>query len=112
VSELTDPPETSYSYAYVSDSIYDPSLVPLLKNVDLLYHESTFLNSELERAKLTHHSTAAQAAQIAKDAQVKKILLGHISARYLHREILFEEEARAIFPNAYLVEDGGIYSIY
>ena len=109
---LTLDPEPSYSYAYISDSIYDPSLVPMLKNVDLLYHESTFMHNELERAKHTFHSTAHQAAQIALAANVKKLLLGHISARYMHKENELEQEARTIFPNSELVLDGQTYQIY
>jgi ribonuclease Z len=71
------------SYAYITDTIYDPEyLKPILQNVDLLYHEATFLTDQLSRAIETYHSTALQAAQIAKIANVGQLLIGHFSARY------------------------------
>jgi ribonuclease Z len=70
------------SYAYCSDTAYYPEIINHIENVDLLFHESTFCNADKERAKVTMHSTAEQAATIAKKASVYKLLLGHFSTRY------------------------------
>ena len=78
-SELTHEAHPPRSYAFCSDTIYDETLVPRLQNIDLLYHEATFLNEHIERAKDTYHSTAAQAATIAKHAGVKRLIIGHFS---------------------------------
>ncbi|MDI1353701.1 MAG: ribonuclease Z [bacterium] len=99
-----DPPPAR-SYAYCSDTIFDPSLVQYIKGADLLYHESTFLEDQAERAKKTFHSTAKQAATIASMAEVKQLLLGHYSARYRDLD-LFVEEASSIFKNSILSGDG------
>ncbi|MFV8226843.1 ribonuclease Z [Christiangramia aquimixticola] len=99
-----DPPEP-LSYAFCSDTVYDPELVPLIANITLLYHESTFLDSEEKLAFPTKHSTAKQAAAIAKAANVQKLLLGHYSTRYDNIE-LFRTEARTIFENVLLADDG------
>ena len=99
-----DPPEER-SYAYCSDTIFDPGIIDFVKNADLLYHESTFLEDNLERAKKTYHTTAKQAAEIASRAGVKQLLLGHFSARY--RELSgFLTEAEPIFNNCQLATDG------
>lgn len=103
--DYTLPPKRSRSYAYCSDTAFDESIVPFIKNVDLLYHESTFLNKHQERADNTYHSTAEQAAKIAKAAGVKQLLLGHYSARY--RDITpFADEAKLIFKNSRLAIEG------
>lgn len=104
-SELTFDPEVAKSYAFCSDTIYDEEIVPLIKNVTVLYHESTFLESENELAEKTMHSTAKQAANIAKLAEVKSLLLGHYSTRYGNIE-LFRTEANEIFDNVLLADDG------
>ena len=96
-SRLTRPSAPPRSYAYCSDTIYLPQLADVVKDVDLLYHEATFAQSEAARAKETFHTTAAQAAQLAKDAAVKKLLIGHYSARYDDESILLHE-AREVFP--------------
>lgn len=107
---LTVPAPPPRSYAFCADTIYNNSIVEFISNVDLLYHESTFLNSMLSRAKSTKHSTARQAAMIAKEAKVKRLLIGHFSARY--KEIdLFELEAKAVFLNTTAVSDGDEYEI-
>ena len=77
----TDPPK-AWSYAYCSDTKYSENIIPVIKNVDVLYHEATFLKTELKRAKNTGHSTTAQAAKIAKMAEVGELIVGHYSARY------------------------------
>jgi ribonuclease Z len=102
---VTKDPDPARAYAYCSDTAYDPELVQWVRGVDLLYHESTFLNDMSERAKKTYHSTAQQAATIAKEANVKHLLLGHFSARY--RELdNFQTEAIQIFQPCSLAHDG------
>lgn len=104
-TEATLDPPPSRSYAYCSDTKFDPRVAEFVQGVDLLYHESTFLADHEVRAKATFHSTAAQAAQIAKMADVKNLLLGHYSARYRELEG-FEKEASAVFPQVILATDG------
>mgnify|MGYP003660120782 CR=1 FL=1 len=103
--ELTFDPPKPKSYAFCSDTVYDINLSEQLKGVDVLYHESTFLESESELATKTKHSTALQAAKIAKAANVKTLVLGHYSTRYKSIE-LFKEEATTIFSNVLLADDG------
>ena len=101
---LTRPSAPSRSYAYFSDTIYLPSIVEQIKGVDLLFHEATFANEDAPRAKETFHTTAAQAAEIARKAEVKKLLIGHFSARYEDENILLQE-ASAIFPDTQLAKE-------
>jgi len=103
--ELTYDAPKPKSYAFCSDTIYDESLADKVKEVDVLYHESTFLDSEAHLAAKTKHATAKQAAQVAKDANVKTLVLGHYSTRYKSIE-LFKEEASTVFPNVLLADDG------
>ncbi len=98
------------SYAYCSDTAYNPLMINEIENLDLLFHESTFCTSDKERAKLTMHSTAEQAATIAKDAKVKSLLLGHFSTRYKDLSLL-GKEAQAIFKNTQIAEEGKRYDI-
>lgn len=102
---LTRPAEPARSYAYCSDTAYNEEIIPIIEGVDLLYHEATFAESDALRARNTGHSTARQAAEIAKRAEVKKLMLGHFSARYPDNRILLEE-ARAIFPETILANEG------
>lgn len=104
-SELTFDPQVAKSYAFCSDTIYDESIIPLIENVDYLYHESTFLESEAHLSERTMHSTAKQAATIALKAKVKHLILGHYSTRYGNIEY-FKTEAQTIFPNVLLADDG------
>ena len=99
-----DPPPPK-SYAYCSDTVFDVELVPLIKGATVLYHESTFLEEQAELAFPTKHSTAKQAATIAKAAEVEKLILGHYSTRYTNIE-LFRTEATTIFPDIILADDG------
>lgn len=108
--EVTIDPEEPRSYAYCSDTIYDEDLVKYLRGVDLLYHESTFLNDKAKRASETFHSTAEQAAKIAKAAKVKQLLLGHYSARYGDLEP-FIQEASPFFKNVMLASEGKKFKI-
>lgn len=103
-SRLTRPSNPPRRYAYCSDTLYLPSIVEQIKGVDLLFHEATFAEEDAPRAKETFHTTASQAAQIARDAEVKKLLIGHFSARY-DDETLLLEEARAIFPATQLAKE-------
>ena len=104
-ADLTFDPVAPIKYAFCSDTIYDESIVPLIQDVDILYHETTFLEAEAEKAEKTMHSTAKQAATIAKKANVKNLILGHYSTRYPSIE-LFKEEAETIFPKVFLADDG------
>jgi ribonuclease Z len=109
-SELTISSTPPRSYAFCSDTIYDESIVDEVKDVDLLYHESTFLEEMEERARATFHSTAKQAAFIAKKANVKKLLIGHFSARYKTLEP-FLEEAQTVFENTELAIEGKTFEV-
>lgn len=104
-AELTFDPIPSQSYAYCSDTQYDESIIPIIENADYLYHESTFLESEAHLAEKTMHSTAIQAATIAKTANVKNLILGHFSTRYGNLS-LFQKEAQTVFENTLLADDG------
>lgn len=108
---LSTPAYKNRTYAYITDTIYDPDyLVPLIKEVDLLYHEATFLHDRVERAAETHHSTSLQAGQIAKMAQVGQLMIGHFSARYNDVEALLEE-ARGFFLNTVEAIEGQTFSV-
>jgi ribonuclease Z len=99
------------TYAYITDTIYDPEyLVPILQNIDLLYHEATFLHERANRAQETHHSTALQAAQIAKEANVKRLVIGHFSARYNDVQLLLDE-AKSVFSKTIEAVEGETYCI-
>ena len=104
-SELSFDPEEPKSYAFCSDTLYNEDIIPIIKNTTVLYHESTFLESESHLAEKTMHTTAKQAAKIAKLADVKHLLLGHYSTRYGNIE-LFRSEANEIFENILLADDG------
>jgi ribonuclease Z len=103
--ELTFDPIPPKSYAFCSDTAYNEAIIPLIKGVDVLYHESTFLESEETLAGKTMHSTAKEAATIALKANVKQLVLGHYSTRYENISI-FKEEAETIFPEVLLADDG------
>lgn len=107
-SKLTFDPPKPLSYAYCSDTSYLPKLKELISGVDVLYHESTFLKDKEELAHKTGHSTAAQAAQLAKDSNVHQLVLGHYSSRYQNIE-LFKEEAQEYFENVHLAKPGKIF---
>ncbi len=103
--EVTSKGLKNKSYAYCSDTTYYPSIIEKISHVDLLYHESTFLEKDREKAKLTMHSTAMDAAKIARDAQVNKLIIGHFSSRYENLD-LFVNEVKQIFQNVELAFDG------
>jgi ribonuclease Z len=109
-AELTIDPEKPKSYAFCSDTVYKPDIIPIIKNADLLYHEATFLADREDLAKKTKHSTSKQAAQIALEANVKQLIVGHYSGRY--KDIsLFKKEANEIFENVELAEAGKVFSV-
>lgn len=101
---LTRPALPPRRYAYCSDTVYTGEIAEQLRGVDLLYHEATFAQSELSRAKETYHTTAAQAAQLAVQAGAKRLVIGHFSARYENESVLLEE-ARSVFPETILAKE-------
>ena len=109
-SELTFDPIEPKSYAFCSDTVYHEAILPIIENVDVLYHESTFLESEESLAQKTLHSTAKEAARIALKANVKQLILGHYSTRY-DSISLFKEEAATIFSEVALAEDGKTFEL-
>ena len=103
--KLTFDPVPAKNYAFCSDTAYDESILPIIENIDILYHESTFLQSEENLAKKTLHSTAKEAAMIALKSNAKQLILGHYSTRY-ESITFFKEEAETIFPEVLLADDG------
>ena len=109
-SVLSFDPSPTKTYAFCSDTMYDEKIIPIIANVDYLYHESTFLESEAHLSERTMHATAKQAATIALKANVNNLILGHFSTRYGNIE-LFKQEAQTIFPNVHLADDGKEFDI-
>lgn len=107
---LTQDPPSPKSYAFCSDTSYFPEIIPQIKNVNCLYHETTFLKDKEKLAATTKHSTAEQAAKIAKEADVKKLIIGHFSGRYKNKEA-FLDEATPIFEDTILAEEGKTFVI-
>lgn len=107
---VTSEPNRSRSYAYCSDTRYQEDLLPYIKHVDLLYHEATFLDELRHQAAYTMHSTARQAATLALNAEVKRLLIGHFSVRYRDLTPLLLE-AKSIFDNSHLALEGKTISI-
>ena len=107
---LTSDPNKPLSYAFCSDTMYHEPIVPIIQEVDLLYHEATFLKDKEDLALKTKHSTAQQAAMIAKKANVAKLILGHFSNRYKDLNE-FKIEATKEFINTSLAEEGKTFSI-
>lgn len=107
---LTFDPALPLSYAFCSDTAYFPEIVPLIKHVTCLYHESTFLKDKEALAATTKHATSAQAAHIAQLAQVKQLILGHFSSRYKNKEG-FKTEAQEVFENTFLAREGLVFEI-
>lgn len=109
-SRLVIPADPARSYAYCSDTRYIPTLHQLLCGVDTIYHESTYTSDYEDRARLYYHSTSKQAASVARDAGAKQLLLGHYSARYIDESKILAE-AKAIFPNSKLTDEGKIFDV-
>ena len=106
--ELTFPPPKQKSYAYCSDTAYNDRIIPIIREVDTLYHDATFLESESHLTAITKHATAREAAMLAKEAGVERLILGHYSSRYKDLKA-FLEEARPVFSNTELAEDGAFF---
>lgn len=109
-SELTTPAAPPRSYAFCTDTAYFEPAAEIIRGVDLLYHEATFLDEMAGWAAQTYHSTARQAAEMARNAQAKKLLIGHFSTRYKELQP-FLDEARQIFPDTELASDGARFRI-
>lgn len=107
-SELTTDPLPPRKYAYCSDTIYNKDIIPQLQHADLIYHEATFMEDMRERAQQTMHSTTKDAANIAKDSNAKRLIMGHFSARYKDLNLLLDE-AKSIFHDTYLAQEGEKY---
>ncbi|MFS4493957.1 ribonuclease Z [Maribacter sp. 2308TA10-17] len=107
-AELSFDPPRPKAYAYCSDTAYKPEIIPQIKDVDVLYHESTFLDSEVHLSSKTKHATAKEAAAIAKEAEVGTLILGHYSTRYKSIEP-FKEEAQTVFGKVELADDGKVF---
>lgn len=102
---LTLPPDPIRSYAYCTDTVFKPSIAELTKGVTALYHEATFTSEHALMAKKTNHSTASQAAEIARLSDAQRLIIGHFSSRYNDENTLLNE-AKQIFPNTILANDG------
>ncbi len=109
-TEVTEDGPLPRRYAFCADTIYTESFLPIIRNCDAIYHESTYLGADAEKAGARFHSTAEQAALIAKKAKVGSLLLGHFSSKYKDLEP-FYTEASAIFPNVIVTEEGTTYDI-
>lgn len=110
LEEYTNPLPPMRSFAFCSDTIFDPELKQYISGVDLLYHESTFMDSDEKRAAVTFHSTGSQAGKIANMSGVKKLLLGHFSSRYVDLEPMLAE-AKVFFADTILSEEGQTYAL-
>lgn len=109
-SRLVTPAEPPRSYAYCSDTRYMPGLAAMLKGVTTLYHESTYGEDKKLNAAKYYHSTAMEAAQVARDAGVRQLILGHFSARYTDENVLLDE-ARSVFPATVLAKELAVYDV-
>ena len=109
-NKLTTPPPKPHSYAFCTDTAYHEPIAEIVKDVDLLYHEATFTEELRDFAKKTKHSTATDAARIAKLANAKKLIIGHFSARYNDTSV-FINEAQTVFKNTVAAEEGKTYTI-
>jgi ribonuclease Z len=107
-NELTFPADPVRAYAFCTDTVCRKQIIPIIKDVDLLYHEATFANDLSDLALKTYHTTAKQAAQLALDARVKKLIIGHFSSRYKNVKPLVDE-SRVIFPNTFPANDGDTF---
>jgi ribonuclease Z len=108
--KLTNPPAKPVSYAFCTDTAFHEPIVDTIKDVDLLYHETTFLESMRDFAEKTLHSTTIDAAKMAKLANAKKLLIGHFSARYNDIK-LFEKEAGTVFEKTEAAREGKTYRV-
>lgn len=107
---LTTPPSPARSFAYCSDTVFRPEIAGMMKGVDLLYHEATFAESEKLLCSKVYHSTAKQAAEIARLAGAKQLMLGHYSSRY-NDEAILQKEAAEVFENTILAKEGLVVTV-
>lgn len=110
VSRCAYKPYSPTGYAYISDTAFFDELPSWLRGVTVLYHEATYLSALEDQAALRHHSTTLQAAAVAKDAGVQKLIIGHYSSRNKNIR-LYEEECRSVFPESYAASDGDVFEI-
>ena len=108
--KLTTPPSPARSFAYCSDTVFRPEIAEMMKGVDLLYHEATFAESEKLLCSKVYHSTAKQAAEIARLAGAKQLMLGHYSSRY-NDETILQKEAAEVFENTILAKEGLVVTV-
>ena len=109
-SRLTRPADPPRSYAYCSDTCYLPELHKQLEGTTCIYHETTYATEDAEKAMKYCHSTAAQAAHVARDAHAGRLLLGHYSSKYDNEQVLLDE-ARAVFPASELTREGMVVEL-
>jgi len=109
--EVCEEPEPPKSYAYCSDTAFSEKVIDMVTGCTTLYHESTFLESESERAKATFHSTAKQAATVAQRSGAKRLILGHFSSRYANDED-FKKEAETVFKTVTLANEGSVFTVH
>jgi ribonuclease Z len=100
----------SFSYAYCSDTAYEEKIIPIIKGVDLLYHEATFLEEHADRAKKTLHSTAKEAAIIAQKSEANRLIIGHFSNRYADLNLLLNE-SKEVFKNTQIADQGKVFDV-
>ena len=108
--DVTEAPHAARTYAFCSDTMYSERILDFINEIDLVYHEATYLHESLDRANETKHSTALQAATIAQKAAAKKLIIGHFSSRYLDLSFLLEE-AKTVFENTELAIEGAIFEV-
>lgn len=109
---LTFDPPKSYTYAYITDTKCSEDILPFINEIDLLYHETTFLTKDVKRAEKTFHSISTEVAQLAHKAKVGHLICGHYSAKYLEPEVLFKAEIEPIFKNVSCAFDGFFLDLY
>jgi ribonuclease Z len=109
-NQVTEPADPRKQYAFCADTRYDESLIQHIEGFDMIYHETTYLDNLREKAMSRYHSTSKQAAELAKKAGVKKLLIGHFSSKYDALDE-FEQEAKEIFPNTELALEGVCYTV-
>lgn len=109
-NKLSFAPAPPRSYSYCSDTLYSEKIIPVLENTTLLYHEATFADDMRKLAQKTMHSTASDAARIAQKSNSERLIIGHFSSRYYNLE-KHKEEAKAIFPNTEIVNDGDVFEV-
>lgn len=107
---ITNDPHIVRSYAFCSDTSYFEPIIPIIKDVDLLYHETTFMQDRAIAAAEKFHATTIEAATIAKKAKVKRLIIGHFSNRYDEPKLLLDE-ARTVFKNTQLALDGKVFEV-